>query len=210
MKSNILWSMVIICLIIITAVSLAYADCFSSEQASILGGALSVLATTILGVVAMWQNREYKKLSDEMTDRMLMPELFRPQSINERLGILVPSAQNSMTYNVEGITDTTELDCGAFMIIKAPIINFRVESIKNVNDIFVFRKHSHSIFSDNSGFSLKLNVPRKWVESGGSFEMLFSYENIYGMRYEKSASFSLGQGSSNPKKWKLKQARRCN
>lgn len=41
-----------------------------TNVASIIGGILSVIATTVLGVIALWQNKRYKELSDEKDSKL--------------------------------------------------------------------------------------------------------------------------------------------
>ena len=68
----------IILLVLASIICLGFANKMSSNRASIMGGALSVAATTLLGMIAVWQNKRYKELADEKSTQaenlMFTPE----------------------------------------------------------------------------------------------------------------------------------------
>lgn len=68
-----------ICILgIISIVILLCANCtwMTSNLASILGGVLSAVATVLLGIVAIWQNIEYKHQSDIAEKRLFKVQVF--------------------------------------------------------------------------------------------------------------------------------------
>jgi len=59
-------------------IGLLCANCcwMTANLASLWGGVLSAAATIILGIVAVWQNIEYKRQSDMMQDKLFKAQVF--------------------------------------------------------------------------------------------------------------------------------------
>ena len=68
----------IIILAIFSIVGLSCANCcwMTANLASLWGGVLSAAATIILGIVAVWQNIEYKRQSDITQDKLFKAQVF--------------------------------------------------------------------------------------------------------------------------------------
>jgi len=68
----------IIGLISLSIILVCVSNCkwMTANLASILSGVLSAIATTILGAVAVWQNIEYRKLSDELDKRTFKAQVL--------------------------------------------------------------------------------------------------------------------------------------
>lgn len=68
-----IWILSLVALAIITIVACLCAKYVQSNVATMISGALSALATVILGSIAIWQNVQYKKQSDDFHDMLMRP-----------------------------------------------------------------------------------------------------------------------------------------
>ena len=68
----------IIALGVISLLSVLFADCrwVTANMASVWGGILSAIATVLLGLIAVWQNIEYKKQNDITEKRIFKLQAF--------------------------------------------------------------------------------------------------------------------------------------
>ena len=63
-----------------------------------ISGWVSAIATVVLGYIAVWQNKRYKELSDDMTDLMIMPDFFSPKAKGEQLKISGNESYNGFNF----------------------------------------------------------------------------------------------------------------
>jgi len=73
-KNWVLYTIVFI--LVCIAISIYIAEKIGTNTASIVGGALSAIATVFLGLIAFWQNTRYKEMADEANDVQVRPEFF--------------------------------------------------------------------------------------------------------------------------------------
>lgn len=190
---------------------IVWADRFSSNRASIVGGVLSTMATALLGAIAFWQNKRYKELSDEMTDRMCMPELYQAETIGEMLENLSKSSYNAFVFRMDTDEKSIAIDCSTFGVLNSPIINVCVKIATNHNDFVMLerKEETYSLYGQDVGFHLFLKLPQSLVMGTRKYNIIFEYENIYGTKYEKCASFVLQtEESTQASQWKFDRARR--
>jgi hypothetical protein len=63
-------------------ISITKGDCLSEQQQSMVQTLWSVFATMFIGLVALWQNKRFKTLSDSKDDRLMMIENERMRLLN--------------------------------------------------------------------------------------------------------------------------------
>ncbi len=200
----------IVIVFVVTVICCIIADELTPNRASIIGGALSAIATVFLGLIAFWQSKKYKELSDEFNDKIYMPELFKADTLGEKLNGLGKAVYNSFTYNANMSnicnTETVKIDCGIFMVLKAPIIDVCVENISYKNNNLHFIDEKRSIYTPDTAFHLFIIAPADFVKNDTSFSIVFKYKNIFDIEYEKRASFTLNDEKTYASNWKLKKA----
>jgi ABC-type nickel/cobalt efflux system permease component RcnA len=72
---NGVWCMIAF-LVVCMAISFYFEKAMSTNTASIIGGALSAIATIFVGLFAIWQNSRYEKMTDKANDIQVRPEFF--------------------------------------------------------------------------------------------------------------------------------------
>lgn len=202
----------IVALLFLVGISIACyvrANHFSANEASIVGGVLSAVATGLLGVVAFWQNKRYKELADEFNERAYMPELYKVNTVGETLHAMSKSAYNSFFYIATEIEETaTTIDCGQFMVMNSPILNIGVESLMCAGKSLLFLEQQHSLYATDAAFSLFLKIAPDFVKHQVPIKVTFHYRNMYGAQYTKIATFTLKEGTNIASNWKLLKAKR--
>ena len=183
------------------------ADTYSPNQASILGGILSAIATALLGIIAFWQNKRYKKLADDYNDKLSMPEIFKAESLKERIEETTQATLNKYSFYSAASENRKIIDCGSFSCINAPILNLYIESITYDGKKIQMKEVPHSLLSREASFNIALHIPKTDDSYNGQFSLLFIYENIYGVKYRKNTTFLYTNNLCN--NWKFERAKRC-
>ena len=212
MKIKANWFGVFICAaltIILVGSIICYckADTYSPNQASILGGILSAIATALLGIVAFWQNKRYKQLADDYNDKLSMPEIFKAESLKEKIEETTQATLNKYSFYSVASENGKLIDCGSFSCINAPILNFYIESITYNGKKIQMKEVPHSLLSKEASFNICLHIPKTDSSYNGQFSLLFVYKNIYGVKYSKKASFLYTNNLCN--NWNFEKATRC-
>lgn len=197
----------ILLLVIVSVVWINQVNEMTSNEASLRGGLLGAYATILLGLIAFYQNKRYKELADEMNDRTYMPEIYKPSSITESFESAVKDSKNIVRFGVDSKEETKQLDCSSFGVLNSPIIDLSVKSVSNSKKTLQLVGRKMSLYNKDVGFCVFLMLPLDFIEPNYEYFVTFEYENIYGTKYEKGASFTLN-GYGNPANWKLERARR--
>ena len=87
MKKKIFNIIAIIIVVFLAVLSCYYDSCNNGQHsfATMLSGLWSAAATVVLGFIAVWQNMQYKKLSDDYNDSLQMPEIYRTTSESDTI-----------------------------------------------------------------------------------------------------------------------------
>lgn len=202
-------AIVIIVTLGLAGISLYYDYCCNQNCVTIISGLWSALATAAIGGVAYWQNKQYKKLSDDYNDLVLMPELYISTALFDRL------SNKTVFTKVRG---DIELNipinvCAPIMLwfLKGPIINIKVKEIRHGKGVFLCTNKDGQSFRDETvPFSLVLDIPLKSSNGAYNYIAVLEYENIYGTKYQKELEFSVEKDKSTPDNIVLKKARRVN
>lgn len=199
---------VALCLLVLLSFgAMVFSEKISTNRASILGGVIGAGATIVLGLIAFWQNKRYKELSDELSERPYIPELYRSESLSDQLDSFSKGRYNSVTATAVESTDLIEIDCGYLTSINAPLCLFRVKELQNRGKTITFLANSRSFYKDTA-FKLFLKIPEQICDVSSIYSIVIEYENIYGMRYEKLGTFMLSTGKKSAVNWKFERARK--
>lgn len=188
----------IILLVLCSAACLIWANCMSSNAASIAGGVLSVAATTLLGVIAVWQNRKYKELADEKS-RQAEELMFTPEC---RLFDVCNNSQFSVHKQIaiveEGRSQNYYLH---FFSLNHTMIDITVEEIsywEKANNRHILRyPHNKILFSnihftmfgEHNDFEININIPAEFLGVDIICRVTLEYKNIYDSVVHKTVEF---------------------
>ena len=175
-------------LILISVLCIVFANKMSSNTSSVVGGVLSVVATTILGMIAFWQNKRYKELSDSKDSKI------------EQLTITPECRLLSVSQQKEGhtyqIVCPATIDSGqqyylSFASLNLPMIDVTVYEIKyyskNDNtkkDIFqhsqlLFNHYNFTVLQNYLDFTIQITVPSAYKSIDVICEIVrFLYKGI--------------------------------
>ena len=202
----------IIFLLVISFVCIVFANCMTANSASILGGVLSALATVFLGVIAFWQNKRYKELSDEMNDTMLMPEVYQSTEFSDELQAPLEQYRPHVKGFIDMNSDYKWTSLIHLNFLRGPIINLYAKRIQSGSEELSFiSSQKISMRDETVPFNLSFEVPAAWIGLGNPVTVTLAYENIYGTQYEKDLCITLYPDSLEVDTMSLERARRiCN
>lgn len=173
------------------------AECAALWQ--IVIGAVSAFATIALGVIAIWQNKRYKELSDEMNDRTVMPQFYQKRAADviyasfeeadkEYELSVIPSCKNTTCYSI--FFSTLDNAIVNLQPVRFTAGNSEYDEFLNVQDF--------SIYKAGQQFCITIFVPDIMLpsESGKktACNLKLSFCNIYGDAYCTQVSFDLEYG----------------
>lgn len=181
-------------LIIASGICAFRANSMSANVASIIGGILSVAATTVLGVIALWQNKRYKELSDEK-DIKLEQLILTPEC---RLRSVSSDAKSKV--NQIAIPNTMHDGNGkdlylSFTTLNLPMIDITVHKITySYYDKLDTFQHNQLLFDcpcftkleNYSVFTIRTIIPSECVLSEVVCDIVLEYKNIYDTTFEKT------------------------
>lgn len=187
----------IILLVLASVACLACANCMSSNFASIMGGVLSVAATTLLGVIAVWQNRKYKELSDEKS-KQAEELMFTPECWLEKIS----SQEGFAIQRQKVLTDIAGEKCFLhFLTLNLTLIGISVsemilrekENSKNTSTLrFKGIEYSPSNFPVQQGcndFEVEITIPDEFLSVNTICRVTLEYKNIYDSVVHKTVEF---------------------
>jgi hypothetical protein len=172
-------------------------DCIGIWQ--IIIGALGAAATIALGIISLWQNRRYKKLSDEMNDRTIMPTFYPLKDgeidyvVNDDLSEeyelqVYPSANDETLYSIH------------FATLNLPVVGLNVLSLICDGEKYeAFNAQQPiSVYRNNTQFCACVAIPDEHLPTDQkpvtSCEMQLCYKNIYMDHYTCNVYFNLEYG----------------
>lgn len=190
--SNKTWCIIIIIILLSLAVFCCInAGEWNSNLVSMISGLWSAVATVILGAIAVWQNKRYKQLSDEMQDAMNAPEFYIPTPANDiekfsKLSFNVITGKGNAPCGLS--TGTGHENAFTFSSIDKPIINLKpvfimIDQKKEV--ISVQNNTGIDVFCSRDLFSIKISNCKAVTDGEHEMKVCINYENIYGTKYQK-------------------------
>ena len=184
---------VIICIVVLALIiaSLKYDYNHNGNAVTTISGLWSAAATIVVGLIAFWQSKKYKEISDKATDALLMPDIYRMTAFSDEYN--APFEQ--FREYVKGRLDTNDEYRQSMPIhlgfVKGPIINLVAKSIANGDKVLSYiQTDVVSLRNEAVPFNLTLEVPAAWLAEGQKLTVTLSYENIYGTKYEKPITVS--------------------
>ena len=174
-------------IILISIICFLFANQITANQASILGGILSLLATVCFGIITYYQTKKYKELSEKFEDSLYRPEFVRPSLLMEQ----IPSSMvSSISYSCNS-AEKTDILLGGFKIINAPAIDIKVSSVSNSKDVLEKINGNHSIYEKTQWIKIKLSLPKEFTIDNGIYTMIVTYYNLYDVKYQKKFMFTI-------------------
>ena len=193
-------------LIVASALCIVFANRMSSNTSSVVGGVLSVVGTTILGMIAFWQNKRYKELSDSKDSKI------------EQLTITPECRLLSVSQRVEGrgyqiacpdMKDSGQQYYLSFVSLNLPMIDVTVHEIKYYSwadktkmDIFqhtqlAFNYLNFTVLQSYSNFTIRTTVPSKYNSINVICEIVLKYKNIYDTEFKKTFRIERQSGQAD-------------
>lgn len=184
----------ILFLVLVTVLCIVFAVKMEERTASMVSGALSAFATIILGTIAIYQNRIYKKDSDKIYDISFMPEFYRATTFIEIMKYGQSAALQKLYIDPNFEGNSNGKLCGNYFSIRGPICNvlskeFYVDD-KLVTTEFIPRDN-FSINSEQGSFQIICYLPDELMKNPHDYSIVIEYENMYGMKYSKKISFHI-------------------
>ena len=212
MKKKIFNIIAIIIVVFLAVLSCYYDSCNNGQHsfATMLSGLWSAAATVVLGFIAVWQNMQYKKLSDDYNDSLQMPEIYRTTSESDTILGLLPEVWPELTgILVEDTIKYKRCKPIPLLFFRGPLLNLHVkELVINDNHYAYMQDYFHSLRDETTPFKLTLDIPEEYTKQKNNFDVVLTYENIYGINYEKTIHFSLEANDNYPDNIKFEKARR--
>ena len=204
------WTMIIIiiaviALSIVTTACVHRANCMTANTATMASGAISATATVILGVIAVWQNKRYKALSDkrkkEIEKLTLTPECYlieietsKPSAITCKT--MIPDKTNGRYYYF------------IFSSLNQPMLDVTIGEIRlfdnqrkclsiypNQEAPFLVNFQTFSIFENYTKFAFETLIPEEYNKQDISCETTLDYRNIYNTLIRKTITFDRSKDS---------------
>ena len=195
-------------LIIASGICVFRANSMSANVASIIGGILSVAATTVLGLIALWQNRRYKELSDEKDGKL------EQLTLTPECRLLSVSSVAKSNINQIAIPNATPTDKNLYLFFSSlnlPMIDITVQKItysyydkSNIKKTDTFQ-HDQLLFNcprfteleNYSAFTIQTAIPHECALPEVICDIVLEYRNIYDMTFEKTFTIKRPKNSVN-------------
>ena len=181
---------------------------------SMLSGIISAMATIILGIIAMWQNKQYKEMSDKLDERQNAPEFV----VWTPTAAFHSSNNNALkAYGTAKDGISTGINCANwFMSLDKPILHLRPISIEigNQCDTLSVKGESEiNAYTPYMQFGIEIKNIASSLKGNQVVVVTFEYENLYGLSYQKKFTFNViieGKYFRNRSWGKLSRAERTN
>lgn len=186
------WITIAILIIFLLAVFCCIAaPCWNANLVSMISGLWSAVATVVLGLIAVWQNKRYKQLSDKMEDAMNAPEFYIPTPANDiekfsKTAFNVITGEGSFPGGLS--TGSGHEKYFTFSSIDRPIINLKPSSVLIDEKKEVLSVHNNfgiDVYRSHDLFSIKISKCKQVKNGNYEMKLYIDYENIYGTKYQK-------------------------
>lgn len=190
-KRIVVITIVILILGVLVFFSLAYDHQNNGNCATTISGLWSAAATLVVGLIAYWQSKKYKKISDDTTDAMLMPDLYQSTAYSDEFAAPFEHVRAFVKGRLDFTAGYKVSKPIHLSFVKGPILNLTVKEIRNKTEVMTFVPGDVVSLRDEAiPFNLVLEVPEKWLEDRVQLSVILTYENIYGTKYEKTIHLS--------------------
>lgn len=203
------WLIISIALLLNIGLAVKYENDFPNVFTAISGW-ISAIATIILGCIAVWQNKRYKELSDEMTDLMLMPDFYPPTAEAEKTLICGNDSYNQFIFELEENKPFKEINKQGFALVRPPIVNLIISEISCCGVAFTYKhKKEYSLYLPTTiGFFIGFQLPSEYLDHDNDYQIVFEYENSIGNKYIKTGTFHIDANTTSISNFRLYKARR--
>lgn len=172
-------------------------------------GYMGYVGTVILSSLALWQNKRYKKLSEDMANLIYMPDFFNASTVREALEATKRGAYNSLTISPTDDKSCKPVESPLFLLINQPIIFLKPLSLRTNgrNVISDFKESSMNVLSTEFAFSLIINLPEEFYKESNKYKLEMTFQNIYGKSYSKEMDFIINEGCGRAVNWSCSRAK---
>lgn len=174
-----------------------------------LSGLWSAVATFAIGIIAFLQARKHQKISNDISDLSLKPEIYLSNSFFDVTGAIKKSIFARVPVKLSGETAYFMADKIIFHIMRPPLIDFSIDEIACNNTIYKCIVTEKNTFGENSTcFEVQLPIPD--IAETGTLHCtaVAHYANVYGTTYTKRFSFSISKEQKIPMNITLEPASR--
>jgi hypothetical protein len=176
-----------------TVLCILFAVKMENNTASIVGGALSALATVLLGAIAFYQNSVYQKDTNKLYDMSFMPEFYRVTTFIEILQHTQKAVMRIFYINPQFVHEGIGTVCGSFFILRGPLCNLVPKALYVDNKCFSteFIINEFSINAEQGSFKIDCLLSDELMNAPHDYAVMLEYENMYGMKYSKKIRFRI-------------------
>ena len=179
----------VVAIIIMAVYCCINAKSWNPNLVSMVSGLWSAVATFVVGIIAYWQSKRYKELSDKLDDRQNAPEFYVPtpasrsdleKMMKGTFNLLVAKGEHENGLATKQYFRFASLDKPILWLVPTKINVDGEEEILCVDEdegIDVY--NSHELFD----IDLKNCCPRS--DGNHQVKLYLKYENIYGVSYMK-------------------------
>lgn len=203
-----LWIVVVIVFIVTVVYSIFEKD--NSNLFTIISGWISGIATIALGLIAVFQNKYYKKVQDDLENKV--------DVIVEKI---IDSSDTIETNFMYRLCDSKDTECcahylhiRAFNYLENPIFNIEIKKMICPDQQVVKYDNNQPINNDQYGRSvltknnlINISVPLPMNYKEGKYKLYFYMENMNGQKFKKEVSISMANNRTPNKCYNLIQNR---
>lgn len=193
-KAFIILGMALVLLAILCCV---FAHAWNPNFVSMLSGLWSGIATVALGAIAYWQNKRYKEMSDRLDERQNAPEFFISTPVTDEEGF-GSSIRNYIevygTKRNEPCLRAGRIEQFLFSSLDKPILHLRPTRIiieGREQPLCVSGEDEINVYKPYSPFRIIFEDIDCDITGKAKAEIVFEYENIYAMKYQKIYSIDI-------------------
>lgn len=196
-RRPIIWVVIIVLFIGNIVFSINY-PCSNPNVFTTISGWISGFATIILGIIALFQNEQYKLQSDLSNERIeeltVKPEVIIDHYVSFKaessLPLLIAAPKASYADNYFFKLKTLNLPVICFTVRSISIYDSSSNIIKRyAGDGLLCNMHDITLCESYSEFYLEISIPSEYKDIDIKAEIELCYENMYFMRYTKTISF---------------------
>jgi len=204
----ILWIMLVAVFIATIVCSIFIKD--NSNLFTMISGWISGIATIVLGLIAVFQNKYYKKVQDDLESRI--------DVIVENVIDTSNSIEKNFMYR---LCDSTKTKCcmyylhiRSFNYLENPIFDIGIKQMICPDKQIVLYDNIQPINKDQYGRSvltkdnlINISVPLPMNYLEGEYKLEFYMENMNGEKFKKEISISMANNRKPYQCYNLKQKR---
>ncbi len=204
----ILW--IFLAIVFIATIVFSIYEKDNSNLFTMISGWISGIATIVLGLIAIFQNKYYKKVQDDLENRI--------DVIVENVIESSSDIEKNFMYRICNSTKTECCMCylhiRSFNYLENPIFDIGIKQMTCPNqqvviydDIQPINKdpYGRSVLTKDNLINISVPLPKNFQE--GDYKLEFYMENMVGQKFQKEIIVSLANNRTPNKCYNLRQKR---